>query len=454
MPGAFHSIGTLSSALSAFQRAIDVTGSNIANANTAGYSRRKVNISSLNDVTFWQNGPRSVGSGVSIASINRVRDSFVDRNASRSQSLYGEAQARAQHLASLEGIFGEPSSEGISAALGKVFDSFSALGASPNSSAARAEARSAAITLTERIRDASSRISQERSHATEAATADFNKVTELTAKIAELNTEIAKFSVDGSPNELMDQRNLALDELSGLIKIETFQHANNSITVSALGVVLVDQGASQGLPDGLNPALGTVDPALAGALRGGSLAGHLQGIQAADNQSSWLNDFASSLTTEFNAIHSTGVNSQGATGINLFNPNLTSAGDMAVSTEVMASAQAIVAGVTNQPGDGGLAQAMGNLRQSSLGALNGRTFESYFKDAMSALGAEVSQAQNKADTELAVMSQIENQRASLSGVNLDEEFSDMIRLQRSYQAAARALSIADQMTEDLLGIVR
>lgn len=454
MPGSFHSIGSLSSALSAFQRAIDVTGSNIANANTAGYSRRKVNMSSLNDVTFWQNGPRSVGSGVSIASINRVRDSFVDKNASRSQSLYGEAQARAQHLASLEGIFGEPSSEGISAALGKVFDSFSALGANPNSSAAKAEVRSAAITLTERIRDASSRISQERSHASDAAAADFNKVTELTAKIASLNKEISQRSVDGSPNELMDQRNLALDELSGLIKIETFQHPNNSITVSALGVVLVDQGASQGLPNELNPALGAVDPALAASLRGGSLSGHLQGIQAADQQSTWLNNFASTLSTEFNAIHSTGTNSQGATGINLFDPGLTSASDMSVSAEVFASAQAIVAGTTGEPGDGGLAQAMGNLRETSVGAFSGRTFESFFKDAMTGLGAEVSLAQNKADTELSVLNQIENQRASLSGVNLDEEFSDMIRLQRSYQAAARALSIADQLTEDLLGIVR
>lgn len=454
MPGSFHNISSLTSALSAFQRAIDVTGSNIANANTRGYSRRRVDLASNPDLPYYSRGYQSLGSGVSVASINRVRDAFLDRSASRSQSLSGEAEARASHLANLEAILGEPADEGISKALGKVFDAWASLGASPNSSAARTAVRSAAESLTAAIRDSYQRIESEKANASAAASADFARINELASEISALNTQIAMESSGGPPNELLDRRQNALDELSSLIKIETQVLPSGVATVTAAGINLVDISRANPLDSSFDPAKGPVDPNLMAALRGGSFLGHLKGMDDSDSQMAWLDDLALQLKDQFNAIHTTGKGADGSTGVSFFSTATTGAKNIDLSAEIKASVQAIAAGVSGEPGDGGLAQNLSNLRSQTLAGLNGRTFEGFFNDAVLGLGASVREAQLKADTESAVMSQIESQRQSLSGVNLDEEFADMVRFQRSYQAAARALSIADQITEDLLGIIR
>jgi flagellar hook-associated protein 1 len=454
MPGSFHGINSMSSALSALQRAIDVTGNNIANVNTKGYSRQRVDLKSAPEITFWSSGKQFVGSGVSISSLTRARDIFVDRNASRAMSDQGRLATKSTALTGIDSVYGEPSSDGISAAMGRLFDSFAALGANPSQSALRVEVRSAAAALADRIRAASSDLDSLEGQTKDIAAQTFDRIRELSAQIADLNSQIVSSDPESSPNGLLDERQRAIDELSGLIKIDTYPQSNGSVTVQAAGEILVDQVTSFELPDKFNPLSGSFDRLEAGRLRSGSLLGSIEALDSISAHRSQLDTLANEIRTAFNNLHQTGVNAEGGTGISLFDSSGTGARGLRLSSEVQASANAIASSVSGKPGDGSLAQALSALRDESRPALGGKSLRGFYSDMVNQGASDARQAIADLEGQDLLAQQIEAQRQAVSGVSLDEEFSNMIQLQRSYQAAARALNVFDQITEDLLGIIR
>ena len=135
MPGTFSGIGMTSHALRMFQRALDTTGHNIANVNTPGYSRQTVEFKTQVPLTYYSDGMKSVGQGVSLSAISRIRDGYLEASARNNAGTLGKYQTLASTLKQVEGMYGEPSDSGIAAALDKFFDSWSALGANPNDSA-------------------------------------------------------------------------------------------------------------------------------------------------------------------------------------------------------------------------------------------------------------------------------------------------------------------------------
>ena len=152
MPGPFHGILTASSALRSFQRALDVTGHNIANVNTPGYSRQTVDFSAQRGVDFFQGKWFSLGGGVTLGSVNRVRVDYLDQSMLTSNGQLGRSSTLATGFQRSERIYGEPGEGGISTALGRFFDSWSGLASNPADPSAREQVRLAGQTLTDRVR--------------------------------------------------------------------------------------------------------------------------------------------------------------------------------------------------------------------------------------------------------------------------------------------------------------
>jgi len=173
MPGAFHGINLASNALRMFQRALDTTGNNIANVNTNGYSRQRVDFSEADPTTFFSQGWKTLGNGVNINSVTRIRDMYLDARARSSASDLSKYDTIASGLKEVENAFNEPGDNGISAALDKFFTSWSGLGSSPTDPALQAQVRNAGQTVTDvmpttscrRFKLARLRESQARSHA-------------------------------------------------------------------------------------------------------------------------------------------------------------------------------------------------------------------------------------------------------------------------------------------------
>jgi flagellar hook-associated protein 1 FlgK len=142
MSSPFYGLDIGASALRAAQQLMDTAAHNVANANTPGYSRQRVQLVEAAPYTypaFNRSGmPGQIGSGVSVMAITRVRDNFLDLQVQAQTGLKGEWDTRQQELAKVEAILPEPSDSGLGSTISKFWNSWQDVAADPTSTAARA----------------------------------------------------------------------------------------------------------------------------------------------------------------------------------------------------------------------------------------------------------------------------------------------------------------------------
>lgn len=460
MAGPFLGINMTSQTLRSMQRALDTTGHNIANVNTAGYSRQRVDFSALTPLEFYSQGWHAVGQGVGIDGINRIRDQYLDQSARTTSSTLGKYSTMSTGLSRIDQIYGEPGDTGIANSLDAFFNAWSALASSPADGGAKAQVRVTGQTLADRVRSAYSSMATEKARVSNEINATLSKIDAITQEIASLNQQIKKFSMsNNSANDLMDRRDMAIENLSQLVNVTVEQFPDGSLAVYAAGATVVDSAGSRPFGKVWDAATSTVtDGTLTYNVRGGSLAGLLGTVGSIDNNMGSLDQLANQLRTAVNNIHATGTNSLGNTGVNFFNgtntPPQTGAIDFDLGAEVKASAEAVSSGTSGLPSDGFLALTMSKLRDVSHASLGNRNFNDFYQDQVSAVATEASYYEMAAATENSVLGQVKQQQTAVSGVSLDDEMANMMRFQRSYQAAARALTVFDQVAEDLIGMLR
>lgn len=460
MAGPFLGLSMASNALRSFQRALDTTGHNVANVNTKGYSRQTVQFGTNMPLSYFNGARYSVGQGSTITSINRIRDGYLDVSYNSSTSNMGKFEARANGLMALDRTYSEPRDDGIAASLEQMFNAWSALGSNPTDPSARAKVRNAGLQLTNTVRTSYQQFQSIETNAKTSVNSTIGRINTLANSIAELNKEIVKNTVTGgTANDLMDKRDMALNELSSLVNIKKEVFPDGQYAVYAAGFTLVDSVGARTFPNNYDASTGSVtDGAITYFVSSGKLSGDFSTLNETRSQMANLDNLANTLRTQFNAVHSTGINDLGNTGVNFFNdvavPPQTGAIDFALSTEVLADSRAIVAGTTGNAGDGGLALSLAGMRDTSFAAMGNQSFGQFFQKVVSDLAHQSSYADSAVETESAVLAQIENQIQSVSGVSLDDEMANLLQYQRTYQAAAKMLTVFDEVAQDLIGILR
>lgn len=225
MSGLFSIFNVANRGMSTQQRAINVTSHNIANANTAGYSRQRAAIEttrpfgmpSLNNTAE----PGQIGTGSQVSVIERVRDSFLDYQVRNETSTYGEFAARDKFLSEVEGIFNEPSDTGISTLIGKFFDSWHVLAGNAQSSNARTIVIQQGAALADTLNHTSTQLNKLKENVQQTISNTVFEVNDILDQIGQLNQQIIGVKVAGQmPNDLMDRRDLLLDELSTKFNIK------------------------------------------------------------------------------------------------------------------------------------------------------------------------------------------------------------------------------------------
>ncbi len=443
----------LSQALDAFQTELDTVGNNVANVNTPGYTRETVNLSENPGVSL---GSYQLGTGVSIDGVVSIQNQLLNQSMNNAQSGNGLYQSLATALQSAQEAFPEPSASGISEAMSGFFSAFSGLSASPNSSSAQLAVQQAAQTLTTAVQSAYSQLQQTAASTSGQIGQTISQINQLDGQIASLNVQIGTEGTS-DPNALIDQRNKDVQTLSGLINVQTSTNSNGSINVYSDGMNLVDEGGAHAMP--ANSTAGSLTfTGLSGSVtvQSGQLAGQVLALSKLNSYTSQLNTLANNLTSQVNALYKTGTNSAGKTGQDFFaasNPPAGAAG-FQLSAAIAASPSAIASGTTGKGGDGTLAQSISNLSTASISGLGSNTFGTYYSGLVGTVGADVQNATNSQSTQSALVSQIQAQQQSVSGVNLDEEMSNMLQYQQSYETAAKALSTIDATAEDLLQTIQ
>lgn len=219
MSGLFSTFNVAKRGMSAQQKAIDVTSHNIANANTEGYSRQRAimettkpfGMPSMNTAM----GPGQLGTGVQISSISRIRDNFLDYQLRTENGTKGLYEGREKFLTEIESIFNEPSDTGVSTLLGKVFDSWQELSKHPESSNARTVVAQQSKALTDELNNTYNQLIKLKGNSQDVIKQNTVDVNNMLDQINELNQQVISVKVGGNePNDLMDKRDLLVDELS------------------------------------------------------------------------------------------------------------------------------------------------------------------------------------------------------------------------------------------------
>lgn len=245
-------LNTSISGLLAFQRALDVTSHNITNANTPGYSRQ------LPDFLTRQPqflGGNWVGSGVDVASVNRAYDDFLSGQSRSASSAYSQSSTYATQAGRISNLFGD-SATGLNASMQKFVNSLQAVADSPNSVAARQTMLSQAQTLVDRLKSYDASLKSMDTQVNAAIGSEADTISSLAQGIAQLNQQIANGSASSgqSPNDLLDQRDRLLDQLSTHVNVSVVKTDDNQLNVFI--------GNGQPLVVGNDPAkvVATADP--------------------------------------------------------------------------------------------------------------------------------------------------------------------------------------------------
>ncbi|MDB2316395.1 flagellar hook-associated protein FlgK [Luminiphilus sp.] len=306
-----------SSALNSLQRAISTTGNNIANVNTDGYSRQEVEFASR---TPNRIGGVELGTGVEISSIRRAYDQFLTQDVQARTSSSGYYSLYSTTAEQIDNLMADPATS-ISSAMDQFFASMEAVANSPTSQPERQVMLSEAGTLATRFNYVDARLSELAENMNEQMDVFVLDINQHTQDIAQLNQQIARLerTPGGSPNDLLDQRDRAIESLSKLVRVDTRLQEDGSINVfTASGHRLVSQSGAETLrmssasqPDGpvrlYISAPGGADTEITSISLGGELGGAMDvSKNVIDRARRDIGLLAVGLTETFNTQHKAG----------------------------------------------------------------------------------------------------------------------------------------------------
>lgn len=474
--------------MTAAQTALNTMGHNVANANTEGYSRQRVNVSAASPLpTPGFNTPvriASIGAGTQVNGINRLRDEYLDLQIRRENATLGANEAFAQHVKLIEDIFHEPSETGLSAVMDEFFNAWHTLTSNPEAPGVRAVVRDQAATLANALNDASYRLNTQRKEIDSQIRNAVTDINLFASQIAQLNVQIAEVQVaGGAANQLQDQRDLLLEKMSKLINVQTVNHEDGKTWVYLHGRALVAGNVPTPLefrPNGEGAYSDLVfDGDVIAQKEIGGAIGALQELRdqiigrdryrpavpalpdTPNGILHRLDTLANTLAQEVNALHRAGSLTDGTVSgrdffVNFRDPSSSTmgAGQIAVNPDIMngtAGLELIATGGTpsSGPGDTTTATAIAALRnKATMGPT--ATFEDDYRNFLAALGVTGQSAIRMVKNQGEVLNHLANRKEEVSGVNMDEEMADMVRYQHAYQASARALNTFDEILDRII----
>ncbi len=548
--------------MAAAQLGLDVTGQNISNANTEGYSRKVLTLSAdaRMDQVFGQ-----MGFGVEVESITRVRNSFLDEQIQNQLESKGYYEIINSALERVENTFTEPQDTGIGHYLDQFWNSWQDLANNPSDYGSRSVVQSNAQVLVDVLHNVAGELRGIRDSQNTLIESKVKRINEVIKEIYNLNQEIRSVEITSQKaNDSRDQRDQLLKELSQYIDVNTIEDANGAITVTSGGFMLVSPvnfSQLEATTTTFQNADGTsrldVGVAMADSHKVFTpIDGELKGLFTVRDETipfyqNQLDELARVLVEKVNEIHESGYDLNGLTGTSFFNPQKTHATDIELSAAIKQSVLNIAAasggtsipdttvlaagsvaaigtaydligtssGIQNQniaqgtltvtydplgtpvtleegagkdyivdyingtitflnpayapnaadirvaynhqvngskgPGDGSNALAIAQLRQRSTMSENHMgeatvTFGAFYGGIIGTLGIERNEADANVNSRDTLIRYLNKQQDSIAGVSLDEEMANMVKFQHAFSAAARIISVVDEMIQTLI----
>lgn len=512
MLSTFHGLETAKRSLFTQQAALQTTGHNVANANTAGYSRQTVNMVATKPIEApgmtHSTMAGQLGTGVEFSSITRIREAFLDAQFRNENQNLGNYSIQVDTLQKLETIINEPSDSGLRSVLDKFWASWNDLSENPESITARKLVRETAMALTDAFNQTGKQLDDLSADLTENIGVKVSQMNTSLQTIASLNTQIRRTEGFGdNANDLRDQRDLLVDELSKMANITVRETLEGDYQISMGTQLLVDNGT---VPNPLTRE--GIEGSFGQDLTGGEIYGMIK------SRDDFVTDYKGQLNTLINGIvngevtvtlpaGSTlpagtsfvvgGVTYSGTlaadltvtiNGLNglhkLGYTNKTplqaggefftskdggpiTANNIQVSSDIVDDANNIASsmrtymdGTTEKPvvGNKDLAMLIAEFNDTKINfasisasaSTSLGTANDFFRSLAGQLGIQSQEASRQGENAEIIVQQVDGRRQSVSGVSLDEEMSNMITFQHAYNAAARFMTVIDETLDKII----
>lgn len=442
-----------SRSLSVYRRALEVTSHNIANANNPAFSRQRVifetDISDLNAGRVW-------GNGVRIADVQRVRDSLIEAHIREANSKFYNNNRQSQLINNIESYFSEPGDLGLSNLFSGFFNSFDELATSPNSTPLRLNVINAANNLSAKVNTINQSFARLKQDIKDEFQNQVQAINTLLKQIHQINREQFSNSHKGlSVNDLLDKRDDLILQLSQIANITVTFDQNNNANISIGGALAVDglhAAEFEAIENNGTLAIKLKNGGIPVVLNGGNLNAlsqiYSEKIPAYQNN---LDQIITAFVDAVNQVHSQGytVTNPPQTNINFFEGYEN--GVLKINQDIVNNPSLIAVSADGDNGNGDIALQIAGLREAQL--VNGSTLTDAYSALINGIGNDALLQTNYAQANNMVLSQLEDQRQSLSGVSIDEEMTNVLKFQRSYEASAKLITVADEMIKTILEMV-
>jgi flagellar hook-associated protein 1 FlgK len=467
MMSLFNILNLGAGSLDAQTQATAVTGQNLANVNDPNYARQRVD---MQPSTPMNTPVGQEGTGVQVVAIEQLRDALLDGQIQTESGVTGSLNAQQSALQNAEAALGEQitntstsgsdsSPTGLTADLSNFFNALQTLSTSPSSIPDRQAVIAAAQQLTTQFNQVSSGLTSLTATINSSMDSDVAAANQDLGQIASLNQQIVQAqAIGGSANDLIDERDKALSDLASKVNFTTSTQANGAVNVTIGGDIMVyGQTQSDSLMNHWDIFTGRYSVASTNTgntltIASGSLEGDITVRDGAIAQlQTGLDTVASQLISSVNSVYSTGYDLNGNTGQNFFTG--TNASTIGVNSALLNDpSQFQASGTAGAAGDNTIARALAQLAGASISGLNNQTFSANYGTTVANLGSALSSVNTQITNNGTVTQMLNNQYDSISGVNVDEEMTNLLQYQKAYEASAELITTINQMLQTVVSM--
>jgi flagellar hook-associated protein 1 FlgK len=444
-----------------FSAQMNTAGQNIANVNTPGYARRRLQLEPADPMTtgiLMRRGANGAIGGVSIESFERMHDSLLASASWEAQAGLGGADEEARLLGALEGVFGVGSGASLTDVMDGFWNAWSDVANNPTDVGTRNALISQTETVTATLNGLDENINRLATQTESALAGGVKQANGLLEELAELNATVRSARASGSPDlAAEDRRDAAVAELAAFAPVKVSDDPDGyHITVSGMSVLQGDEPTlfRYEPPTGTNPAavrFGSTDVTVPSSADG-TLGAQVRTLnETLPDTVAALDSFAAKLVTDVNTQHATGFGLDGVDARNFFDPAELEAGSIRISDIVRGDPSVIAAagpdaaapGVFPGPGDSNGANAIAGMREG---------FDTDSAAILSDVGAKLRGARTAAGAHAAVADHLAAMEQAVSGVSMDEEMTKLLEAQHAFAASARVLNTAEEMMQTILAL--
>lgn len=455
------------------QTALQTVSHNVANKNTEGYSRQRVELQTAEPTGY---GQLRIGNGSRSTAVTRTNNPYIEKQVEQEGNVLGNKESRSAMLARVEQVFNEQMNKGLNKFMGEFFNAYREMSNSPENLSLRNLVKESADFMTKDFQRVNGQLTKIQGEADFEITAEVAQINALTREIAQLNEKIQSVEIaTNTANDERDRRDLLIKQLSEKANIKYGESTDGILTITMGNTAVLVSGSQQrdlfvaastgreGKKEGnvdvfYKSAEYSTPVNITQQITSGRLGGLIEIRDKFVNKTlENLDQLAYSLADKVNEAHMQGYDRYNNRGGKFFEVDgqKGAAASFRLSDRIQQNAGFVVsAAQPNSPADNRVANVISSLQYQKVLADGESTFDDFYSNIVGNVGISANRANSELESQKGIVDQLKNIRESISGVSLDEETAKMIEYQKSFDASARLIRTADEMMDTVLTLKR